>query len=131
VGLVLVIAAVTAALTLNADAYDGARWQAGELAVQAGYAPSAVDAGFEWVGTHTSEDANRALQVLPGPAYEAWYDKLFAGFRDCAFVTGSPSAQPGVTLLRTTTYDELGFAVPEHLWIYSVQSPGCASPRPS
>jgi len=128
-GLVLVIAAVTVALTLNADAYDGARWQAGQLAVQAGFAPSEVDAGFEWVGTHTSENANRALQVLPGPAYEAWYDKLFAGFRDCAFVTGSPSPQPDVTLLRTTTYDELGIAVPEHLWIYAVQAPGCSASR--
>jgi hypothetical protein len=123
--LALIIIAVTAALTLNADAYDGARWKAGELAVRAGFAPSMVDAGFEWVGTHTSEDANRALQVLPGPAYEAWYDKLYAGFRDCAFVTGSPSPQPGTTLLRTTSYDELGFAVPEHLWIYSVQRAGC------
>jgi hypothetical protein len=127
VGLALVIGAVTAALTLNADAYDGARWQAGQVAVQAGFAPSEVDAGFEWVGTHTSEDANRALQVLPGPAYEAWYDKLFAGFRDCAFVTGSPSPQPNVTPLRTTTYDELGFAVPEHLWVYAVQAPGCSA----
>jgi hypothetical protein len=126
VALVLVIAAVTAALTLNADSYDGARWHAGQVAVQAGFAPSTVDAGFEWVGTHTSEDANRALQALPGPAYEAWYDKLFAGFRDCAFVTGSPSPQPGLRLLRLTTYDELGFAVPEHLWVYSVQSAGCS-----
>jgi hypothetical protein len=125
--LTLVIGAVTAALTLNADAYDGARWHAGDLAVQAGFAPSVVDAGFEWVGTHTSEDANRALQVLPGPAYEAWYDKLVAGFRDCAFVTGSPSPQPDLRLLRITTYDELGFAVPEHLWIYSVQRPGCSA----
>ena len=126
-GLVLVIGAVTAALTLNADAYDGARWHAGQVAVQAGFAPSVVDAGFEWVGTHTSEDANRALQVLPGPAYEAWYDKLFAGFRDCAFVTGSPSPQPDLRLLRVTTYAELGFAVPEHLWIYSVQGAGCSA----
>jgi hypothetical protein len=125
--LALVIGAVTAALTLNADSYDGARWHAGDLAVQAGFAPSVVDAGFEWVGTHTSEDANRALQVLPAPDYEAWYDKLFAGFRDCAFVTGSPSPQPDLRLLRITTYDELGFAVPEHLWIYSVQRPGCSA----
>jgi Dolichyl-phosphate-mannose-protein mannosyltransferase len=127
VGLVLVIGAVTAALTLNADSYDGARWQAGQLAVKAGFAPSVVDAGFEWVGSHTSEDANRALQALPGPAYEAWYDKLFAGFRDCAFVTGSPSPQPDVRLLRVTTYDLLGFAVAEHLWIYAVQAPGCGA----
>ncbi len=127
VGFVVILGAVTAALTLNADAYDGARWQAGQLAVRAGFAPSVVDAGFEWVGTHTSEDANRALQLLPGPAYEAWYDKLFAGFRDCAFVTGSPSPQPGLRLLRVTTYDELGFAVPEHLWIYAVEAPGCSA----
>jgi hypothetical protein len=125
--LALVIGAVTAALTLNADSYDGARWRAGDLAVRVGFAPSVVDAGFEWVGTHTSEDANRALQVLPGPGYEAWYDKLYAGFRDCAFVTGSPSPQPDLRLLRVTTYDELGFAVPEHLWIYSVQRPGCSA----
>jgi hypothetical protein len=132
VGLALVIGAVTAALTLNADAYDGARWQAGQLAVQAGFAPSVVDAGFEWVGTHTSEDANTALQALPGPDYEASYDKLFAGFRDCAFVSDSPWSQPDLRLLRITTYDEVGFAVPEHLWIYSVQGAGCGtSGRPS
>jgi hypothetical protein len=132
VGLALIIGAVTAVLTLNADAYDGARWHAGQLAVQAGFEPSVVDAGFEWVGTQTPEDANRALQALPGPDYEAWYDKMFAGFRDCAFVSGSPSSQAGLTLLRKTTYDEIGFAVPEHLWIYSVQSAGCGtSARPS
>ncbi len=83
--LVLLIGAVTAALTLNADSYDGARWRAGDLAVQAGFAPSVVDAGFEWVGTHTSEDANRALQVLPGPDYEAWYDKLYRRFPGLRF----------------------------------------------
>lgn len=129
VGLALLIGTVTAALTLNADAYDGARWQAGQLTVEAGFAPSVVDAGFEWVGTHTTEDADRALQVGGGPAYEPWYDELFAGFRDCAFVSGSPWQGPGLELLRTTTYDELGFAVPEHLWIYAVRDPGCPAPQ--
>jgi hypothetical protein len=127
--LAIVVGTVNLALVLNADAYDGARWKAGELAVQAGFAPSVIDAGFEWVGTHSADDADRALQARPGPNYEQWYDKLFADFRDCAFVSGSPWQGPGLELLRTTNYDELGFAVPEHLWIYSAPGPRCSASR--
>jgi hypothetical protein len=127
VGLTAIIVLVTAAVTMNADAYDGARWQAGELAVKAGVIPSRVDAGFEWVGDHASELAISGRSVAGAPAYETWYDKMFPGFRECAFVSGSPWTAPALTLLRTTTYDELGFAVPERLYIYLVKDPGCPS----
>ena len=88
VGLALVIGAVTAALTLNADAYDGARWQAGQVAVQAGFAPSVVDAGFEWVGTHTSEDANGPCRCYPAPLMKP-------GTTSCSPVSGTALSCPG------------------------------------
>ena len=61
---------VTAAVTVNADAYDGARWRAGELAVKAGVRPSQVDAGFEWVGDHADEDAISTRHEAAAPLYE-------------------------------------------------------------
>ena len=49
-----VVAAVATVITLNADAYDAARWSAGNKAVAAGVPATMVDAGFEWVGSHQS-----------------------------------------------------------------------------
>lgn len=113
-------------MTVNADAYDGARWRAGELAVKAGVRPSQVDAGFEWVGDHADEDAISTRHEAAAPLYETWYDQMFPGFQECAFVSGSPWSGPRLKPLRETTYNELGVAVPEHLYIYAVRSPGCA-----
>ncbi len=52
-----VVAAVAAVITLNADAYDAARWAAGDKAVAAGVPATMVDAGFEWVGSHEADVA--------------------------------------------------------------------------
>jgi hypothetical protein len=116
---------VTGALTVNADSYDWARWRAGELAVKAGVGPARVDAGFEWVGDHTGEDAISNRHVAAAPLYETGYDQMYPGFRDCAFVSGSPWSGPDLRLLRTTTYNEVGVAVQEHLYVYLVKAPGC------
>ncbi len=66
--------------------------------------------------------AVRARQVAGVPSYEMWYDQLFPGFRDCAFVSGSLPAPHGTSLIGMVRYKELGFAVPEHLYIYAVKS---------
>ena len=125
VTVVAILVLVTAAVTVNADAYDGARWRAGELAVKAGVRPSQVDAGFEWVGDHADEDAISTRYVAAAPLYETWYDQMFPGFQECAFVSGSPWSGPTLKLLRAATYNELGVAVRERLDIYVVISPGC------
>jgi hypothetical protein len=116
---------VAMSATLNADSYDGARWSAGLQAVGAGYRPGTVDAGFDWVGSHTATAAVRGRLVAGAPSYETWYDKMFSSFRDCAFVSGSPVAAPHVALLGTLRYEEVGFAVPERLYIYGVRDPAC------
>jgi hypothetical protein len=123
--LALLAAALATTVTLNADSYDGARWSAGQMAVKAGARANAVDAGFDWVGSHAAAPAVRARQVTGVPSYEMWYDQLFPGFRDCAFVSGSLPAPHGTSLIGIVRYKELGFAVPEHLFIYAVKS--CAA----
>ena len=124
--LALVAGALATTVTLNADSYDGARWSAGQMAVKAGARANAVDAGFDWVGSHAAEPAVRAHQVAGVPSYEMWYDQLFPGFRDCAFVSGSLPAPHGTSLIGIVRYKELGFAVPEHLYIYAVKSRRCS-----
>ena len=132
--LALSLAALAAAVTLNADAYDAARWSAGQDAVKAGFAATAVDAGFEWVGSKAAAMADPGRKVTGAPPYETWYDQMFPGFNDCAFVSGSPLDEPSLTPLRTVRYNELGFSVAEHLYIYAVRSPACSlvkhRPRP-
>ena len=120
--LALVAIAVGGVVALNADAYDGARWAAGQEAVRAGYLASEVDAGFDWVGSHTSAPAVRGRNVPGAASYETWYDQLFPGFKDCAFVSGSRLAEPHLSVLGAVKYKEFGFALTEHLYIYAVHS---------
>jgi hypothetical protein len=125
--LALIVAAVTAAVTLNADAYDAARWSAGRDAVMAGFAATTVDAGFEWVGNHATTVAKPGRRAADAPPYETWYDQMFPGFRDCAFVSGSRLDEPALVLMRAVSYNELAFAVPERLYLYAVRRSGCGA----
>ncbi len=127
--LALTLGAVIAALTLNSDAYDGARWQAGELLLKAGYSPVQEDAGFEWVGYHSSDTADRDRKVYGTPGFFTWYDKMFPDLQDCAYVSSLPWVNPNLQLLAIRTYDALGFAEPEQLRVYAVRVPGCPVPR--
>jgi hypothetical protein len=95
------------------------------VAVEAGIAAGEIDAGFEWVGSHATMGTLAYRKLAGVPAYETWYDQMFPGFRDCAVVSGSPQGGAALQLLGTTTYNELGFAVRERLYIYVVRSPGC------
>ena len=127
--LALVAIAVGGVVALNADAYDGARWAAGQEAVRAGFPASEVDASFDWVGSHTSAPAVRGRNVPGAAPYETWYDQLFPGFKDCAFVSGSRLSEPHLSVLGAVKYKEFGFALTEHLYIYAVHNPQCATDR--
>jgi 4-amino-4-deoxy-L-arabinose transferase-like glycosyltransferase len=120
-----VVAAVAAVVTLNADAYDAARWSAGDTAVAAGVPATMVDAGFEWVGSHQSAVATPGRRVPGAPFYDTWYDQMFATFTECAFVSGNDVALPWLRRLATVTYQELGFAERQDLYVYLVRKPGC------
>ncbi len=125
VALTLVAGAVAISVSLNADSYDGARWSAGQIAIEAGARADAVDAGFDWVGSHATTPAVRARQLAGLPSYVMWYDELFSKFRDCAFVSGSVPAPHGTSLIGRVRYNEVGFAVPEYLYIYVVRASSC------
>jgi hypothetical protein len=129
VALALIVGAVIAALTLNSDAYDGARWQAGDLLVQAGYSPLQEDAGFEWVAYHSGDPADRDRKVIGAPGFFTWYDRMFPDLQDCAYVSSLPWVNPNLHLLAIRTYDALGFVEPEQLRVYAVLVPGCPVPR--
>ena len=44
---------VAFAISANSFAYDFARYRAGQAAVAMGYEANTVDAGLEWVGSHS------------------------------------------------------------------------------
>ena len=115
---------VTAALTVNADTYSAARWRAGQIAVSHGVPAREIDAGFEWVGAHATGVVNRLL--LPAaPAYEPKYAQEQPGFRECAVVSGSPLNYPNLHLVKTTSYELLGFVGSGTLYVYKSSAPGC------
>lgn len=121
----LMIASVAVVLTVNSDAYAAGRWEAGELAVAHGVAPSRVDAGFEWVGWHSTGRVDLALQSLGGPAWEPWYALMQQGFRDCAVVSASPLVAPQLQPIGSVRYMQLGVADPARLFVYRVSTKGC------
>ncbi len=120
-----VVAVVATVITLNADAYDAARWSAGNKAVAAGVPATMVDAGFEWVGSHESAAAVPGRRVLGVPFYETWYDQMFPAFVECAFVSGNEVSLPSLRRLATVSYQGFGFAGRQYLYVYLVRRPGC------
>ncbi len=128
--LALILTVVAGAIVLNADAYDGARWSAGQEAAKAGVAAATIDAGFDWVGSHTAEPAVRGRPMVGALPYEMWYDEMFPRFKECAFVSGSPVAHAHVAHIGTERYNEVLFAWTERLYIYAVRTAGCDGRRP-
>jgi len=119
----IVVGITTVSVTLNADSYAAGLWKAGKVAVRAGVPPQAVDAAFAWRGY-----------------YDPAEDPIFDDGQFCAFVSNSnsPSAValgellnfgPAARgrLLQTVTYDELGFAIPERLYVYLKSDAKCAT----
>jgi len=111
---------------LNSSSYNSAVWSAGEQLVRAGYPAQVVDAGFDWVGSHAGVLARPGRRAAGLPGYETWYDRMFPGLEVCAMVSSSPLSLPGFRLLRVASYDEIGFAVPERLYLYVAERGYCA-----
>jgi hypothetical protein len=124
VALSALLVLVATALTVNADTYSAARWDAGQIAVSHGVPAKAVDAGFEWVGAHASGVVNLSMHPA-APAYEPWYALMEPGFRECAVVSGSPLNYPNLHLVKTSSYELLGFVGSRTLYIYLSSAPGC------
>ena len=57
-------------IAANSFAYDAARFRAGEAAVAMGYDARTVDAGLEWVGTHSSGNGNPVSAAYGLTAYD-------------------------------------------------------------
>jgi 4-amino-4-deoxy-L-arabinose transferase-like glycosyltransferase len=125
-GILLASLAVTSlVLLLNSDAFDAARWQMGDDAVNRGIPPETVDAGMEWVGYHAS---GQAVVDAPATVTEMWYDAWWPSFHLCAIVSSSYLDLPGFRLeeANTEAYRLLLLAGPEEgLYLYRVSNPGC------
>jgi hypothetical protein len=115
-----VVAATTLLLTVNSDAFDGARWRAGHAVVAAGYPADTVDAGFEWVGAH-------ATSTTPGPAVagplDSWWSATFGIRARCAVVTASPVAVPGWREIMTVRWRTFALAGRAVLHVYARTDP--------
>lgn len=119
------LAATSAILLLNADAFESARWQVGDKAVAQGFAPETVDAGLEWVAFHATGVAD---PYATAPAAWSRYDAWWPPFRLCAMASTSALVEPGFELIATypTAYRLVLFAGPnEPLYLYRVPGPGC------
>jgi Dolichyl-phosphate-mannose-protein mannosyltransferase len=91
------LSAVTLIATL---AYDGARWR---VASKSGIPARAIDAGFAWVGAHSTAPADRSgKNTRPG----GWYVGMFADSRVCYTLTGSATSPAGKAV-RTYRYSWL------------------------
>ena len=115
-------AVLALALTAGSDAFDGGRWQQGVSAVTAGASPTSVDAGFEWVGVHTSSSADLALRGVGNPN-QSWWSKMLALPAPCVEVAASPITAPGYFLEKTVAWRPLLLAGHSHWYIYRHQ--GC------
>ncbi len=118
-------ATVACLITLNADAFDGARWMAGEKLSRDAMTAAQIDAGFEWVGYHYPGLAVHGRNVVGQPSYDKQYEAAFPAFSACAVVSSSAQRNPALSSLGVLGYDELGFARKEHLYLYQVHSPAC------
>jgi 4-amino-4-deoxy-L-arabinose transferase-like glycosyltransferase len=113
------------AYMLNANAFDAARWQAGERLVEMGLRPDSIDAGYEWMGDHASVPGNSTVGGSIRPFYRNWWP----AFQECAVVSSRPKPPEGASLVATADYRlELFAGRKATLYLYRFDRPGCAPP---
>jgi hypothetical protein len=127
-GQLVLLAGLSTAFLLNADAFDAARWRAAEVLVGRGYEAKTIDAGPEWVGSHPS---GLATAAAPLPNALTWWQSWWPDFRMCAFVASAPQADSRYRLLDVREnayrlYLVVGAAKP--LYLYAVDDPACPHP---
>lgn len=107
----LVVSAVLT--TLNSDAYDRALWTAGLVAQAKGAAANTVFDGFTWEGQY--EDMH-------------WVRLYCAQVSNIVLQT-AVEGEP-FHLEAVVHWDDLGFAVPERLYIYKLLPSSCQAAKP-
>ena len=118
------LAISAAVVALNSFAYDGARWRAGEAAVNLGYAATAIDGGYEWVGYHAGEESVAGKEV----SGRSWYYDRIPADQPCAVISNSPLDDDALRLIRVnaTAYRQYLFFGPEGpLYLYGAVADGC------
>jgi hypothetical protein len=117
--------AVTAfVIAANSFAYDAARWREGEAAVALGFDAQTVDAGYEWVGYHSSAVA----QSGSGTYDLTWYDDALLPAPPCAVLSSSRLDDGARRLIRinAAAYRQYLFFGPEEsLYLYGAVADGC------
>jgi hypothetical protein len=125
---IALLAGLSLVFLFNADAFDAARWRAGEALVARGYEARSVDAGPEWVGSHPTGLAQAAS---PLPNSLTWWQSWWPEFRMCAFVASAPRGDPRYELLETRREAYrlyLFFGDWKPLYLYAVRDAGCPPP---
>ena len=125
---VLAAMAVLAVIyTSYTDAWQSARWHAGEQLVRSGIPANQVDAGFEWVGLHQTaivhRDAVPKVHRWTQPA--APYMTLFPDAGNCGIVSSTPRSDPALTLVGTRTWRPGPLRADRTYYLYR-NSAGCA-----
>jgi hypothetical protein len=101
VGLTL-LAVVSALVTLNAYAFDRARWRTAERLVAEGMSADDIDAGIEWLGWNADEPLRPGVER---PPVVGWWDgRMLPGTRRCAVVAASRLQGPGLAPLALVSY---------------------------
>jgi hypothetical protein len=125
VGFVMAIAVV---LTANSDAFDGTRWRLANRAVAAGYRPGTIDAGFEWIGTHSDAKAQFSRAATAPDRYRTSWANMFSSPAICVVESSSPLADPRLTLVDTTRWHTLLVVGSARMYTYVTGEPDCPKP---
>ena len=119
VGLLAIVAGI---FMTNTNAFDAARWTAGDRLVSAGISANQIDAGYEWVGFHATQTPDPTAPE-PGPI---WYRGWWRGFEACGVASSGPvDLEDGVLVGKVPYRLELVVGPVVELWLYKIESSAC------
>ena len=117
-----VLAVISFIFMVNANAFDAARWRAGEELVRFGIPADEIDAGYEWMGFHATSPGDPTRLGSTDPFYRFWWP----AFRECGLVSSKLTDRPNAQLVGTTEYAlNLVTGPVETLYLYRLSGPGC------
>ena len=119
-----VLAIISLVFMLNSNAFDAARWRAGEQLVGLGIPADTIDAGYEWMGYHATSPGDPTRPGSTNPFYRRWWPS----FRECGLVSSDMTDRPDAQLVGTTGYELNLISGPtETLYLYRISGPDCRS----
>jgi 4-amino-4-deoxy-L-arabinose transferase-like glycosyltransferase len=124
-GITAVLATVSIVYSLNSNAFDVARWHAGEQLVWLGVPADEIDAGFEWIGYHATTPGDPTNRTSTRPFYRSWWSQ----FRECGRASAIATPPSGSQLVGTIEYDLGLLAGPTTtIYLFRFSTPGCDQP---